>query len=760
MYRIWRLVSGLVIAVCLFVDLLPAQQWERLPLNGGHFDRFWTNPLNERVIFACTQNKDLYRSVDRGLHWTRITNEAAPFKRTYLDMDFDAKGRIYLLTIDGLWRSMDNGVSWELLPVSVNNEYLKYSQIAVSADGIIMIWNSQIDALFRSMDEGHTWKEIHVPGDAFIKTIYQDAADANFIALLAYESSLISFDGGKQWAEHDLPSGAFTDFAIDINYERDIIFRYATGINPIHIYQSNDTCKTWTKMTGQPVSAEDGALSGPAAFQLISMNDSTIMLNRSGILFRSIDSGRNFVRISDPVYYNILRIGDSLLGSVSMTGILLSADHGDTWDLVPGQPEILNFAEAEFVHAHDDTMFVLLSDGWRPGDRTSWFLESVDGGMSWRKLFDSRIVYDLSVDAGRPARYYLLAAVSLVRWSIVTGTAGQSKPDTIHTYNPNWHPWDMPRPKGFSCFPSRRFPGHVYASKNNATIGVSSDRGTTWEWSSVGLGLTDVRPWASQIDPYRIVVSGSTKDWNYTDREGIYFTATGGSPFEFMNANSELAVYAANMYVNPDDRYFLLGVPDSGSFDYGRTWETIRDGLDPGTTIRYIYQSHGEVLLWTDTGIYCFRDDRWQHLRTPEGAPLLVEGPWELRRSTPVNVQAGDDYIYALAPGYGVYRTRLGPLTGVATPPDIRGTGLNLELFPNPAAGDLTIRWSGNEGSIITISILDLLGREVWRWTGDGSVGSRVWSGRRVDASPLPAGVYFIQLLSGQEFDVATMILQ
>lgn len=153
--------------------------------------------------------------------------------------------------------------------------------------------------------------------------------------------------------------------------------------------------------------------------------------------------------------------------------------------------------------------------------------------MSWRKLFDSRIVYDLSVDAGRPARYYLLAAVSLVRWSIITGTAGQSKPDTIHTYNPNWHPWDMPRPKGFSCIPSRRFPGYVYASKYNATIGVSSD---------------------------------------------------------------------------------------------------------PGTTIRHIYQSHGDVLLWTDTGIYCFRDDRWQHLRTPEGAPLLVEGPRELRRSTPVNV--------------------------------------------------------------------------------------------------------------------------
>ena len=92
-----HLISSWAVGIVMLAGMVHAQQWERLSLDGGHFDRFWTNPINERVIFACTQNKDLYRSVDRGLHWARITNEAAPFKRTYLDMDFDAKGRIYLL---------------------------------------------------------------------------------------------------------------------------------------------------------------------------------------------------------------------------------------------------------------------------------------------------------------------------------------------------------------------------------------------------------------------------------------------------------------------------------------------------------------------------------------------------------------------------------------------------------------------------------------------------------------------------------------
>lgn len=80
---IWNVVPW-TWGIILLAGTLQAQQWERLPLDGGHLDRFWVNPYSERVIFACTQNKDLYRSVDHGLHWTRITNEAAPFKRTYL----------------------------------------------------------------------------------------------------------------------------------------------------------------------------------------------------------------------------------------------------------------------------------------------------------------------------------------------------------------------------------------------------------------------------------------------------------------------------------------------------------------------------------------------------------------------------------------------------------------------------------------------------------------------------------------------------
>ncbi len=741
-----HLISSWAVGIVFLAGMVHAQEWERLPLDGGHLDRLIVNPYNDHEIYGFIQGKDLYRSVDGGLHWKRIISDTIPFHPYYLDLTVDLRGRVYTITSDGVWRSSDHGENWNHLSVPGGTEFNGNSQIEVNEMGIILVWNGSIKTLFRSLDDGGSWIGYSVRDRALIDEFYQAKKDSTFLVAQTRDSFLVSKDGARNWEELQSPVQSYSEFTIDPD-SPNLVIRYSSGSGYLDFYESRDTCITWRRMNEEEIVVDDEAHSGSARINFIQMNDSIFILNRFRILLRSIDSGRTWARISAPEYLDVVRSGTDLIGTVSMKGIFRSTDFGDTWDLVPGQPEILNFAEVEFVHAHDDTMFVLLSDGWRPVDRSSWFLESVDGGMSWRKLFDSRVVYDLSVDAGRPARYYLLAASSLDRWSIITGITGQSKPDTIHTFDPHWHPWD-------------RFPGYVYASKNNATIGVSSDRGTTWEWSSVGLGLTDVRPWASQNDAYRVVVSGSTKDWNYTEREGIYFTATGGSPFEFMNANSDLAVYAANMYVNPDDRYFLLGVPDSGSFDYGRTWQTIRDGLDPGTTIRQIYQSHCDVLLWTDTGLYCFRDDRWQHLRTPEGAPLLVEGPWELERSTPVNVQTGDDYIYALAPGYGMYRTRLGPLTGVENSPDIRGTGLNLELFPNPSAGDVTIRWHGQAGSLITITIRDLLGREVWRWTGDGSVGSQKWSRRRLDTFFLPAGVYFIQLLSGHGFDVATMILR
>lgn len=50
-----RLVSGLVVGICLFVGQLPTQQGERLPFNVGYLDELVQNPDNPTEVVGYLQ---------------------------------------------------------------------------------------------------------------------------------------------------------------------------------------------------------------------------------------------------------------------------------------------------------------------------------------------------------------------------------------------------------------------------------------------------------------------------------------------------------------------------------------------------------------------------------------------------------------------------------------------------------------------------------------------------------------------------------
>jgi photosystem II stability/assembly factor-like uncharacterized protein len=104
-------------------------------------------------------------------------------------------------------------------------------------------------------------------------------------------------------------------------------------------------------MNEEKIVVDDEAHSGSGQINFIEMNDSIFILNRFRILMRSIDSGRTWARISAPGYIDVVRSGNALIGTVSMKGVFRSTDFGDTWAPVPGQPEMLNFAESYDVRA-------------------------------------------------------------------------------------------------------------------------------------------------------------------------------------------------------------------------------------------------------------------------------------------------------------------------------------------------------------------------------------------------------------------------
>jgi hypothetical protein len=113
---------------------------------------------------------------------------------------------------------------------------------------------------------------------------------------------------------------------------------------------------------------------------------------------------------------------------------------------------------------------------------------------------------------------------------------------------------------------------------------------------------------------------------------------------------------------------------------------------------------------------------------------------------------------------YCVHRTPLhgdalhcGNVSEVTTRDDIAATGLHLLALPNPATGQVTLRWDTEPRMIgsATITIHDERGQAVATFTPPATDGSLLW-----DASSLGAGHYFITLTIARRSTTTHLLLQ
>jgi hypothetical protein len=177
------------------------------------------------------------------------------------------------------------------------------------------------------------------------------------------------------------------------------------------------------------------------------------------------------------------------------------------------------------------------------------------------------------------------------------------------------------------------------------------------------------------------------------------------------------------------------------------------------------------VLTWTATGDDGDQGRPFAYQISGSTQPLdasnVDAAPLQLRR--PAFRDAGlpeTTLVVPLTPGRrwrfavrGIDRTQTyGPISNVLevfTPVGgaLRGrVGIALAPRPMPATGDVTVDWQG-DGSATGpqwLVVYDLSGRERRRIPLGGEPGgSYTWNGRDGDQRLLPAGLYFLRLLSG-----------
>gem|GEM_PF-5011223 len=247
--------------------------------------------------------------------------------------------------------------------------------------------------------------------------------------------------------------------------------------------------------------------------------------------------------------------------------------------------------------------------------------------------------------------------------------------------------------------------------------------------------------------------------------DGAFLSSDGGETFGSVLSGSRIAT----VLHAPDGSIYSGGDSVDKSIDGGLTWTSVAPApLNSGGVMKLAAMAGGGLFAMTSSHVYALSDDGAWTMLLEDGYGLraIVAGPDNtLYAGNSIGAVFGsadgglswtevgcprEDWLevtsLAPAPNGGLFVGRLaGGLELVAVPVgvhvhDVPVADASFDVYPNPASSRVTVRWSGDA----IVSMHDVTGRRLGSWT---LAGDRTTT---LDIGPLPAGTYFLRMVSGQ----------
>lgn len=153
------------------------EHWQLSYLFKQPIKRLKVNPVNSNIIYAAQPNGTIWRSGDSFSTWTDITlnlkEQLDVRPRIFQDITFlpgEADGFIYI-NQQGLYRSLDGGLTWVELPLLTAPNSVRISALAVNPARRQDIWYATGGVLFNSTDNGASWRTLPLPSALTVSSI-------------------------------------------------------------------------------------------------------------------------------------------------------------------------------------------------------------------------------------------------------------------------------------------------------------------------------------------------------------------------------------------------------------------------------------------------------------------------------------------------------------------------------------------------------------------------------------------------------------
>ncbi|MFI5201499.1 MAG: WD40/YVTN/BNR-like repeat-containing protein [Candidatus Kapaibacterium sp.] len=297
-----------LLAFTLFAALAVAPdaraQWVPVGPEGGSVLSF---AAMGRYTFAGTSGGTLYRSSNAGASWSRS------LKTTNTDIEGIAvSDSTVFVASDSLYVSNDSGVTWTARP------YLYDKAGFLGVLGPYLYYAAQ--GVYRTSDKGAIWEPL---GTGHSQCLMIKGGDIYVGGLPGLSRST---DSGKTWTSIAIVDSIY-DRIESLAFDGNNIF--AGSYYQDKFYRSTDNGITWdTTSIGLPPIGNQGP------YKLITSiyQDSTILFAGTALgLYRSLDTGTSWTKISSMLVQSFFKSGGYLLAGTATDGIVRTTDDGQHW---------------------------------------------------------------------------------------------------------------------------------------------------------------------------------------------------------------------------------------------------------------------------------------------------------------------------------------------------------------------------------------------------------------------------------------------
>jgi photosystem II stability/assembly factor-like uncharacterized protein len=501
------------------------------------------------VCFAATNGGGVFRSTDNGISWS---SASAGIPDTSITLLASAGGSVYASSGPRVYRSTDIGGSWTLAdasPLKANVSAL--GAIASPGQGLGVAVVVMCDSgMYRKWKGGETWEVI---GPPLVQTPsvtgLRFAVDDTFIYYMNTSKIFRSSDAGTSWVRIGVRtgSGAFWVGPPSPTGVQDIFAAAAGGI-----ITSDDHGSSWhgvfSDSAGHSMSAIDVAYdtAGHKALRILAGTE----MGFGGGLYRSNDGGASWSRLqlTSSRTGAVADLGSTLMAAwndVSSGFYLRSTDGGSTWSDPPASMTARSVFDLKvFPKKNGDR--VIYAAGYfslfrSTDDGETWLNDSLLVPGSGRKYF-SQVDGDYYVATGGTIRknYNDDGSITEIRDS---AKVYRSTDEGVswHNVSGDLSAWII---RGFVAAAPAAHPGHLYlAACSDEAVYTSDDGGKHW---SVATDNIPVIGTAGKM--------AADEEYLYLSLNGVYRRPWGKIPVSSVGERSAeipLALRLDQNYPNP-----------------------------------------------------------------------------------------------------------------------------------------------------------------------------------------------------------------